>query len=81
MSALTRLAYVSPDYSNFIVERGALEGALAVKAIYWSSRMLKNLGNFMAVVVSRVQFDSHKVGCSTSLFLFSHWSSRNTCPS
>lgn len=61
VSTLTRLAYVSPDYSNFIVQRGALEVALAVKTIYWSSKMLKNLSKFMAVVVSRVQFPSRKV--------------------
>ncbi|KAK1405574.1 hypothetical protein POM88_005179 [Heracleum sosnowskyi] len=61
VKTLTRLAYVSRDYSKFIVERGALEGAVAVKTIYWSYKMLKSMGKFMAVVVSRVQFPSHQV--------------------
>ncbi|KAL8111259.1 hypothetical protein AgCh_019105 [Apium graveolens] len=64
LRTLTRFAYLSADYARFIIENGALEGAVAVvnKPIFPSPKWIQNLAKFLVVVVRRVQVPNDKVG-------------------
>ncbi|XP_074326532.1 uncharacterized protein LOC141664479 [Apium graveolens] len=64
LRTLTRFAYLSADCAHFIIENGALEGAVAVvnKPIFPSPKWIQNLAKFVVVVVRRVQVPNDKVG-------------------
>ncbi|XP_074329841.1 uncharacterized protein LOC141667310 isoform X2 [Apium graveolens] len=62
LRTLTRLAYFSSDYANFITENGALEGTLAVFEHKPSFKKIQNLAKFLVVVVHQVQVPTYKVG-------------------
>ncbi|XP_074330795.1 uncharacterized protein LOC141668021 [Apium graveolens] len=69
LRALTRLAYFSADYTSFIIENGALEGALAViEPNFPSLKRIQNLAKFLVVVVvRRVQVPNDKVAAVVTI--------------
>ncbi|KAK1376756.1 hypothetical protein POM88_032949 [Heracleum sosnowskyi] len=61
LRTLTRLAYKFADYASFIIEKGALEGALAVSQSNSPSfKRIQNLAKFLVVVVRQVNVLSQK---------------------
>lgn len=68
LRALTRLAYFSANYASFIIENGALQGALAVfEPIFPSHKRIKNLAKFLVVVVRQVPVPYDKVGAVVTI--------------
>lgn len=77
---MTRLAYFSADYASFIIENGALQGALAVSERYYSNqKIIQNLAKFLVVVFRQVQVPEDKViSLSTFLTPFSRRATKKT---
>ncbi|XP_074326203.1 uncharacterized protein LOC141664199 isoform X1 [Apium graveolens] len=64
LKTLTRLARVSADYASYMIEKGALEGALAIHVDpinYPNLQIIQELAKFLALVVCQVKIPSHKV--------------------
>ncbi|XP_074331137.1 uncharacterized protein LOC141668249 isoform X2 [Apium graveolens] len=68
LRTLTHFAYFSADYASFIIENGALEGAVAIiEPIVPSHKRIQNLAKFMVVVVRQVPVPNDKVGAVVTI--------------
>ncbi|KAK1376803.1 hypothetical protein POM88_032996 [Heracleum sosnowskyi] len=62
LRTLTRWAYFSNDYASFVIENGALQGALAVlEPIYPNLKIIQTLVKFLLVVVRQGKVPDDKV--------------------